>query len=591
VLGLLSLSLFAIPGIDVPAGQTSPPHRSPVDLAVLPSGERALTANHTSDSVSLVDLKQGKVVAEVTVGHKPAGIACSKDGKRAAVSNLWSGTVTLFDVRNGAIRIAGEVRVGPLPRGLAFAPDGQSLFVAVSGRDEIAVVGWDERQVRRRWSAPREPRELAISPDCKLIAAISSRSADVRCWSLADGQLVFDQKLHLGFNLRGVTFSADSKVLHCSYVYNRERPVTENNITEGWLLDNRLVHLPLKKDPQFTAWELSLDLRGQAAGDPHGVAASADGRWLAVAASGTGDLLFFEREHIPWSPGHPGDFMDVGLEVGNHKHRRVDLGGRPMTVAFADNRTIVAVNYLRDAVQVVDTESAKLVRTIHLGGPDQPSLARQGETIFYDARRSHHHWFSCHTCHVDGHTNGLNWDTLNDQSYGNPKLTPSLFNVSHTSPYTWHGWQKELADSIDKSLKDTMFGRSKPGDVHALLAYFKTLTPPPNPHRADRGLLTPEAQRGKAIFESKARCVRCHKGEYYTSESNYDLKLGYDGSPFDHYNPPSLIGLWNRGPYLHDGRAETLDELLQRHHVPEKLGGDKLSEQERRELIEFLKAL
>ena len=41
--------------------------RSPGDLALSPDGRWALTANRSSDSVSLVDLAAGKVVAEVGV--------------------------------------------------------------------------------------------------------------------------------------------------------------------------------------------------------------------------------------------------------------------------------------------------------------------------------------------------------------------------------------------------------------------------------------------------------------------------------------------------------------------------------------------
>src|SRR5207302_5712690 len=141
-------------------------------------------------------------------------------------------------------------------------------------------------------------------------------------------------------------------------------------------------------------------------------------------------------------------------------------------------------NYLLDAVQLVDVKAGKLVRQIPLGGPSRPSLARQGETIFYDAGRSHHQWFSCHTCHPDGHTCGRAFDTLNDDSYGNPKLTPTLRNVTRTGPWTWHGWQKDLGASVEKSFTQTMFGpRPTAEETKALLAFLETLEHPPNPYR------------------------------------------------------------------------------------------------------------
>ncbi len=97
------------------------------------------------------------------------------------------------------------------------------------------------------------------------------------------------------------------------------------------------------------------------------------------------------------------------------RYRRVPLGGRPTELAFApDGSTLYVANYLADAIQIVDAESAKLVGTIALGGPKTISLARQGEILFHDAAYSHNQWYSCNTCHSDGHTNGLDFDTLND---------------------------------------------------------------------------------------------------------------------------------------------------------------------------------
>ena len=175
-------------------------------------------------------------------------------------------------------------------------------------------------------------------------------------------------------------------------------------------------------------------------------------------------------------------------------------------------------------MQIVDVKAGKLVRTIPLGGPAEPSPARQGEALFYDARRSHNQWFSCNTCHSEGHTCGLTFDTLNDDSYGNPKLTPTLRGVTQTGPWTWHGWQKDLGAAVTKSFTETMFG-PKPTDdeVKAMLAFLETLEQPPNPHQQGRG----GDVRGEKLFRGKAGCARCHKGEEYTSERH--LRCGAGG--------------------------------------------------------------
>src|SRR5438128_2284982 len=70
--------------------------RSPIDVALLADGRRAVVANHTADSIALIDLQTGAVLDEAAVGRRPAAIAVAPDGKRVAVSNHWSHDVCLF---------------------------------------------------------------------------------------------------------------------------------------------------------------------------------------------------------------------------------------------------------------------------------------------------------------------------------------------------------------------------------------------------------------------------------------------------------------------------------------------------------------
>ncbi len=567
------------------------PHRSPVDVALLPGGSRAITANQTANSLSLVDLDMGKVLAEAPSGRRPLAVACSPDGRLAAVSNHWAATVSVFAIGPASLTLAEEIPIGAFPRGLVFAPDGKTLYAAVG--DEVVGLDLATRKVTTRWPAPREPRRLALSADGRWLAAASSRSGQVRCWDTHSGALHWQRTIEDSFNLRGLAFTADASWLICSHVVRREFPVSRENIEAGWVTDSRLTRFALPPDARPPQQQLALDTRGAAVGDPEGVALGADGRWLALAAAGTHEVLLLDRAAVPWSRGDPGDFIDPDFRQDARKFRRVPVGGRPMALAFTDQgEKLIVANYLFDSLQVIDTRAGKLVRAIPLGSPATPSLARRGEAIFYDAQRSHNQWFSCHTCHVEGHTCGLNFDTLNDDSYGNPKLTPSLRNVVRTGPWTWHGWQKDLGAGVAKSLTETMYGRKPSADeIKELLAFLGTLEDPPNPHLGPDGALSAAAQRGQSIFVDRARCVRCHKGPDYTSEHNYDAQLESDGSTYQQWNPPSLRGLHDRGPFLHDGRARTLEELLQKHHTSEMFGGEALSPAQRQDLIEFLKAL
>ncbi len=588
-LGLLGLSLALLASWQF----TSSPeekHRSPIDLAALPDGKRALTANYTSDTVSLIDLESGKVVRELPCGKKPSAVACSADGRLAAVSNLWSDSVSLFAIDKDALKATGEVRVGPQPRGVVFGNDNRTLYVAVAGNDEVVECDTTERKVTHRWQAPREPRQLALSSDGALLAAASTRSGQVRLWNTKTHKLHWERHIEDAFNLRGLTFAPDGRSVLCTHVVHRDFPVSRGNIEEGWVIDSRLTRLPLAPATKPPLEQVALDTKGEAVGDPHGLTFDAAGKSLLVTGSGTHELLLFDAAALPWNGGDPGDLINAVLTKKDGKFRRLALGGRPLTVVSLPGGQVAVANYLLDAVQIIDVKEAKIIKTIALGSPAEVSAERQGEALFYDAKRSHNQWFSCQTCHVEGHTCGLNFDTLNDDSYGNAKLTPSLRDVVHTPPYTWHGWQKDLGAAVTKSYTETMFG-PKPSEeeVKAVVAFLSTLEQPPNPHHEDKP--SKAVERGRAVFEGKGRCIHCHKGEFYTSSSNYDVKLEPDGSPYDLWNPPSLRGVWDRGPYLHDGRAKSLDDVLQKAHAPEKVGGKELTPEERADLIEFLRSL
>ena len=378
-----------------------------------------------------------------------------------------------------------------------------------------------------------------------------------------------ERTIEEGFNLRGLTFTPDGASLVFAHLINKSKNVSLRNIEEGWLMGGRLSRIPIKDRRLLEPERVALDTRGNAVGDPHGIAFGGRGRFVALTASGTQELLLFQSAALPWNGGgDPGDLIDSSLALNDGKMRRLPLGGRPMGVTVTpDGKTAAVANYLLDAVQVVDLAAGHVVRSIPLGGPADPSPARRGEALFYDARRSHHRWLSCHTCHVDGHTNGQNWDTLNDESFGNPKLTPTLRGVTRTGPWTWHGWQTDLGAAVEKSFTETMYGPKPTADeVKEVLAYLATLEHPPRPTLSNERRAAKD--RGRALFEGKARCVRCHVAPEYTTPRNYDVKLEPDGSPFTRWNPPSLRGVAERGPYLHDGRASTLDEVLRRTTPP-----------------------
>jgi hypothetical protein len=261
------------------------------------------------------------------------------------------------------------------------------------------------------------------------------------------------------------------KYVYFPWMVYRLNPITPN-IRIGWVLASRIARVkldgPARREP------ISLDPQGQAVADPHGLALSPDEQWLVCAASGTQELLVYRLGGLPFQDYGGSDHIDPALLKDKDRFARIPLGGRPMAVRFAkDGRSVFVANYLLNAVQVVDLPSRKIARVIPLGGPKEPSLVRRGAAIFYDGHRSLDQWYSCHSCHYEGHTNRLE-----------VAEAAVVFRVRHygVGPYFWHGWEKDLKKAVRRSMVDTMLGKEpKDDDVEALIAYFDTLTPPPNP--------------------------------------------------------------------------------------------------------------
>ena len=123
-------------------------------------------------------------------------------------------------------------------------------------------------------------------------------------------------------------------------------------------------------------------------------------------------------------------------------------------------------------------------------------------------------------------------------------------------------------------------------NLAALQAYLHTLSPPPSLATA-RGILGTEAiQRGRQVFH-RTGCIDCHREPSYTSPMIYDVGLR-DELGTKKFNPPSLRGVSQGGPYFHDNRAKTLNDVFAKY---KHKGSGDLERNELRDLLEFLKGL
>ena len=186
---------------------------------------------------------------------------------------------------------------------------------------------------------------------------------------------------------------------------------------------------------------------------------------------------------------------------------------------------------------------------------------------------------------------GLNWDLLNDGE-GNSKNTKSLLFSQETPPVMSTGVRPSAEIAVRAGLHHMMALEEYEAIALSIDAYLSSLRPvkkTPDEFSNDCGLI----QRGENIFYSQeAQCSDCHLGEYYTDLEKYDVDSKDDFDPRWDYDTPSLIEVWRTAPYLHDGRAETLEDIFVIWNKNDFHGKTShLSRQEIKALVAFIETL
>src|SRR5579862_7215945 len=295
---------------------TDEPDRSPIDLALSADGHYALTANATSDTVSLVDLRAGRVTAETRVGRRPFCVALTPDGRRAVVTNQYADTLDLLDVGPSTLRVVRTIPVGDEPRGVAISHDGACAYVALSGEDAVAFVDLTAGKVVARLPVGTEPWHVALTPGGKRLAVGNARSMDLCVIDVAACKIAYTVRLR-GRNVRHIAVSPDGAWAYVPHISERGRPAIKENIDRGWIVGNRLSRCPLQEEGPREA--LALDTEGAAVGDVDGVAISPNGRVIALTAGGTHELLLLQLPLPFVAYGGPADLIEP--ELLNHPER------------------------------------------------------------------------------------------------------------------------------------------------------------------------------------------------------------------------------------------------------------------------------
>jgi cytochrome c peroxidase len=279
-------------------------------------------------------------------------------------------------------------------------------------------------------------------------------------------------------------------------------------------------------------------------------------------------------------------------------------------------------------------------------GTKQKAEVALGIRLFFDPRLSRTNRVSCGSCHNPkmGFSNGLPVGVGVDGRTGG-RNTPTVLTAKHSGFQFWDGRAQTLEEQalgpivnpleMDQDLKALVTelsaipmyprlfqqaygtGVTESGIAKAIAAFERALDVSDSPYdrwlAGDEAALSESAKRGQELFAVRAHCGDCHKGLDLNDSQFHNLGWGLDqpnpdlgrgkitGDPLDMgaFKTPTLRNVAESGPYFHDGRARTLEDVVEFYdkgglpnpNLDEKIRPIGLSGEEKADLVAFLKAL
>lgn len=608
----------------------APPARSQ-RLLLDEAGGRIFSANKQQGSVSRFSLEPFKRRKEADVCREPSSIALTGAGE------LWvscTGDDRLLALEPQSLVLVGEIRLpkGSRPAGLVFAADGTKGYAALEGAGQIAEIDAHRRAISRTAEVGPRPRGLALTADGDRLYVTRFISPDEQgeIYPLDLASFTAEPRISLRFDpgpdsaisgrgvpnyLQSATISPDGTVLAV--------PSKKDNISRGLSRDG----LPLNFENTVRAIVSFIDTAtGREIADRR---KDLDNRALptAVAFSPAGDILY-----VATSASNTVEALDA---VSGETLVSIERAGRfpvDLSIDSEGHRLYVLAEVSREIIAYDIRPVGRDNRIIRLGSDytsvkdDLDPIERAGESIFHDSsdrRMSQNGYMSCAVCHLEGEDDGRVWDFT--QLGEGLRNTASLVNRGGTldGPLHWTANADEIEDferqirtlfggsgflrrkTLSDDLSDMLGPRRAEGnpELQAVRRFLRRLdhrtgAPPDEP--------APELVRGKDLFMSaETGCATCHPPPSF-SDSRFEGKVPvlHDvgtigqhsgsrlGAGLVGIDTPSLRGVGRTPPYLHDGSASSIEDVLTARNRDDRHGRTShLTPQQISDLARFIRTI
>lgn len=609
--------------------EASPAWRAPGDgQALIASDDR--TALYAADApeglVSRYDVASG-AVQNLAVDGEPTRMVRVEG--RILVTLRAERAIAVLEDRDGALTLVDRVETGAEPLGIVASADGERVYVALWGQDEVHELDGD-LGLLRSFAVPGHPSWLALHPGgealyvgCGIGGALTwidtaedaPTPADIAFPVLlgagrqridpltrrVTGDLSFSPA---GDRLAVPTLWVDNLTVPGHHGDEEDRDPAEEYAAIGLGLSPTNPGVAL----------VDVDARGHPTGDDvpvvyavgyasidsldatqvvrsylSTVSFSPDGAFVLAAMEGSRVVVALAAAPEGMTPGL-GGFVDSPAAF-------IGTGTGPRGLAFVGDDRAFVYNFLDGSVADLDVAAARAgLETgapsrvlahppVTLATPTLDPVVEAGRRLFHSAispqMSTPAAGMSCATCHFEGRNDGLSWMEFDLV----PRQTFSLAGpVSTTAPFTWNNDVATVAEEARITSQTRLGGRNVTDEELASVAAFIESTR--DADHAERGSESAAVLRGRDLFaRADVGCLDCHYGRRMTDNDTHTL---YDLASA---NTPSLVGVAATAPYLHDGRAATLGDVLETTRTGAMGDTSTLSDVELADLEAYLRSL
>ncbi len=585
--------------------------------------------NPDNNTVTAIEVGSLRKDFEVSVGRKPTTLAQAPDGTIWVV-NQRDATITVVDSQDGSLVYEIDLPYASQPFGIAFSPNGGAAYVTLQATGGLLQLDPLTRSVLDEVDVGPAPRGLAISSDSERIFVtrfVSSQDhGDVVEVGASSFSVVrtIDLAIDPGPDLESLGRGVPNYLISCTISPDGRRllvPSKKDNIERGVARDG----LPLTFENSVRTVVSQVDLLTNQERLSDRIDLNDHDFAINVAFSPLGGYAFVASQG-----SNMVDVFDV--YTGNLVAAFLDVGRAPQgLVLSSDGKTLFVHSFLSRSVLVYDVSDivangggavGQLADISTVSSEELSAQVLEGKRLFYnaaDARMNLNGYLSCASCHVDGGSDERVWDfTDRGEGFRNTISLHGRRGTGHGRVH-WSANFDEIQDfehdirgafrgrgfmsdaefnsgTRNQSLGDPKAGLSR--ELDAIAAYVASLVEvPPSPHRNSDGSLTADGEAGKTIFES-LQCASCHAGNDFTDspldtlhdvgtiKSTSGSRLG---QPITGLDTPTLKGVWATAPYLHDGSAPALMDVLTTLNPFDQHGAtSQLNQAELQQLVAYL---